>query len=426
MKITRRNILKLGGAGLLTLCSSIPNVLASTPKNRNFALRGLKGWAWTPEQYLEEIPHMKAMNLNFLMNCYLSMFDFERGLWRDKRINRWWNPLSADKKLAYEKIVRACQTHDIEFCFSMHPNVFSERFADPFVSADVDALWQHYTWMQSLGVKWFSIAMDDIGARGSDPTMQAFLVNSIYHRLRAKDGQANMIFCSSWYWGDGNDDGKSYLQTINKSLDPDIYVFWTGDSSITPKITRKAAESYKAAVGHKLFIWDNYPCNDDAPTMHLGPLTGREPDLCEVAEGYMSNSMCKQNRLNRLPLATCADYAYDPYNYDPNHSLRLAITNLSDHPWQANTLRDMVENYPSNLLLGKNQLSNPVRERLENDLRDGWSMADVEWLPGWIETLAFQLTSNFNGYYKAEYDTMMADVEWLRRKLYENRKYVRP
>lgn len=413
MKISQREILKLFAIILLLTGLLLPYSANAETKKQNFALRGIKGWAWTPEQYLEEIPHLNAMKLNFLMNCYLSMFDVEHRFWKDVRVNRWWLPLSDDKRLAYEKVVRSCQEHNINFCFSMNPNLSSERFADPYIPADVEALWQHYFWMQTLGVKWFSISLDDIGERGSDPVMQAFLVNTIYHRLRSRDKQAQMIFCPSWYWGNGKDDDRLYLLKLGKALDPEIYIFWTGDKVISPQITRRAAESYRDAVGHKLFIWDNYPCNDDAPTMHLGPVTGRDADLYEVTEGYMSNSMAKQNRLNRLPLWTCADYAYDPRHYDSDRALERAIINLSNKPWQARTLRYMVENYPSNLVLGKDQFYNPVRARLINDLRDGWSTYDVEWYPGWIEQLAFLLTSDFDTYYAAEYDTVMADSKWL-------------
>ena len=43
----------------------------------SFKIRGTKGWAWTPEQYLAEIPYLVRFKMNFLMNCYLSMFDIE-------------------------------------------------------------------------------------------------------------------------------------------------------------------------------------------------------------------------------------------------------------------------------------------------------------------------------------------------------------
>ena len=35
--------------------------------------------------------------------------------------------------------------------------------------------------------------------------------------------------------------------------------------------------------------------------------------------------MRKQNEINRIPLATCADYAYNPRAYDPSRSVGQAI-----------------------------------------------------------------------------------------------------
>ena len=40
-----------------------------------FAIRGVKGWAWSPEQYLAEIPILARYRLNFLINCYSSLWE---------------------------------------------------------------------------------------------------------------------------------------------------------------------------------------------------------------------------------------------------------------------------------------------------------------------------------------------------------------
>ena len=156
-----------------------------------FTIRGIKGWAWTPPQYLEEIPVLAKYRMNFMMNCYLSMFDDRTGK------NEWWLPLPTAKKRAYEEVVRSCQKHGIQFCFCMNPNIGSPRFvrSDP---KDLDDLWRQYAWMQSLGVKWFSVSLDDI-EQGIDAAMQATVVNEMLHRLRAKDPEAQMIFCPTFY-----------------------------------------------------------------------------------------------------------------------------------------------------------------------------------------------------------------------------------
>jgi len=243
-----------------------------------FRIRGIKGWRWTPEQYLEEIPFLAKFKMNFLMNCYLSMFAMDKAAWNSGKANLWWEPLPEAKKRAYEKIVRSCREHDVEFCFAMNPNLLSSRPLDYDRQADVDALWQHYEWMVGLGVNWFSTCLDDI-SKGIDAAGQAKVVNELFRRLRARNPKAQMIFCPTYYWGDGKGEHqRPYLNTLASQLDDDVYLFWTGEQSVG-RITRKAAESFKGIAKRRLVLWDNYPVNDDHPTMHLGPVVGRDPDL---------------------------------------------------------------------------------------------------------------------------------------------------
>ena len=253
-------------------------------KPPGFKFRGTKGWMWTPQQYLAEIPALAPFKLNFLMNCYGSMCDIEHYRWGDPQCNRWWEDLPEAKKRAYEEVVRECQRHNITFCFSMNPNIAAKRVVNDNSPGSVDALFKHYAWMQGLGVKWFNVSLDDI-TEGINASSQARVVNEILHRLRAKDPEAQMIFCPTYYWGDGTGkEQKPYLETLARELDKDVYLFWTGDA-VVGKITRKGADTFRGLCGHRMFLWDNYPVNDNNPTMHLGPVIDRDPDLCEVVDG---------------------------------------------------------------------------------------------------------------------------------------------
>ena len=209
---------------------------------------------------------------------------------------------------------------------------------------------------------WFNLSLDDIQV-GIDASGQARLVNAIFDRLRRRDSGARMIFCPTYYSGDGSGEPQAtYLATVARELDPDVYMFWTGDA-VVGSVTRRSAESYRRAAGHRLILWDNYPVNDNTPTMHLGPVIGRDADLCEVVEGYMSNSMCTQNEANRIPLLTCADYAWNPWDYDPARSIGQAILHLADTPEAQRTLADLVETYPGMLFYGAGPSFNPVWDR---------------------------------------------------------------
>ena len=329
-----------------------PEPLARDKKGPGFKLRGTKGWAWTADQYLAEIPFLERSGLNFLMNCYLSMFTDP-----EKLVNRWWEPIPGRKKRAYEMVVKACRERNITFCFAVHPQLYSERPLRYDSEKDFQNLWQHFAWMQGLGVHWFSLSYDDITVEGADKAKlaeaQARLVNRVLARLKEKDPQARMIFCSVYYWGDaGGSDDRAYLGALARILDPDVFVFWTGDGVITPKITVRAAEAYRAAVKHRIIIWDNYPVNDRSGALHLGPVAGREAGLASVAYGYMSNPLSPQNEINRIPLSTCADFAWNPWAYDPGRSIGQAIVHQAATPGQRAALKDLVELYPGNLACG--------------------------------------------------------------------------
>lgn len=394
---------------------------ARLPKDRGrpaFQLRGTKGWAWTPDQYLAEIPYLIKVRMNFLMNCYTSMFSS-----LDPFINRWWEPLPEVQKSAFEKVVRACQEKGISFCFSMHPQLFSERPMNPEGAEDFECLWQHYAWMQSLGVGWFNICFDDISVEGQDRSAlgetHAKLVNLMLRRLREKDPAARFIFCPTYYAGCGDTpESRPYLEALARILDPDVFLFWTGDGVVTPRITRSCAETYRNITRHRLVIWDNYPVNDRNLTLHLGPVMGRDADLGEVVYGYMSNPLSPQNEINRIPLFTCADYAFNPFAYDPLRSVGQAIRHLAETDGQCRALKNLVELYPGMLLHGETRTSfNPVLERFHAllDDPDGRALA-----PGFVrrvEEVYRQIVDAFPDRYQRTKETISLHLSQMKREL---------
>ncbi len=385
---------------------------ALSPKG--FTIRGTKGWNWTPEQTLAEIPYLKQFNMNFFMNCYTSMFDYPHS-------NDWWKPFSEDFKKKYEEIVKACRQNDIEFCFALNPNLFSSRHFDYNSKKDQEDLWQHYKWMAGLGVNWFSVCLDDI-SKGLDAKGQARMVNALLKRIRKINRKAQMVFCptiyASSYTVKGIDDNAAYLRTLAQELDDDVYCFWTGDYVCGP-ITEEKAREFRELIGHKLIIWDNYPVNDGSQAMHLGPLTQRDPGLGAYCEGYMANAMRTQHQFNRIPLYTAADYALDPENYNPLASIGQAILHLSQTPEQARTLADAVNIYYG-FLLSKavhNCGFNTARDNFQNLLtqRHGYTAAVA--FVNQLKQLNKNLETHFPGMYAAEIKTIDTDIRWMEEKL---------
>ncbi len=391
----------------------LPTPLGAGRTEPGFAIRGIKGWLWRPEQYLAEIPVLARYRMNFLMNCYGSMADIEHHAWGAPECNRWWEPLPLEKRAAYAEVVRACQRHGIAFCFSMNPNIGSRRLLRYDSEEDLDLLWRHYRGFQRLGVRWFDIQFDDITG-GIDPAGQARFTNALLARLRRHDPEARMLFCPVYYWGTGEEPAaRAYLEVLAEELDPSVYVFWTGDA-VVGRVTRGAAESYRRIVGHRLFLWDNYPVNDANPTIHLGPVLHRDRDLCAVVEGYLANPLASQNEANRIPLLTQADYAYNPWEYDPARSIGQAILHLSETPEQRMALRDLVELYPGMLLTGAGTGHNPVRARFAEITAQPHRRVLAEAYLAHVEGVLDRLATAFPGRFADARATLAADLDWLR------------
>lgn len=310
-----------------------------------FKIRGTKGWGWTPAQYLEEIPYLAQYHMNFLMNCYSSMFSTPPaagvpGLGR----NNWWEPIPDAKKSAYDKVFKECRDNHINFCFSLNPQLATSRPFDPNKPQDFADLWRHYAWAQSQGVQWFSLSLDDVSGVKIDGAEHAAMANKLLAKLREKDPNAQLILCPTYYAGDGTAPAqKAYLEPLAANLDPDIYLFWTGPSVVPQRISLQDAQIFKGIVKHKVILWDNYPVNDGGLALHLGPLTGRDAALPTVLDGYMSNPMFTENEINRIPLFTLADYAFNPAKYDPSESIGQAIWHNGDTRDQRQVLKDLVE-----------------------------------------------------------------------------------
>jgi hypothetical protein len=171
---------------------------------------------------------------------------------------------------------------------------------------------------------------------------------------------------------------------------------------------------FRRLGGHRMFLWDNYPVNDDRPTMHLGPVIDRDPDLGEVVDGYMSNPLCKQNEINRIPLLTCLDYAWNPEAYDPSRSVGQAILHLADTAPQRAVLKDLVEAYPGMLIYGSGSTGfNAVQEQFTRISAMPHSrLAARAYLDG-LQHLSERLQQQFPGHYQPEKQTLDNDIQSL-------------
>jgi hypothetical protein len=271
-------------------------------------------------------------------------------------------------------------------------------------------------------VKWFSVCLDDIseGEVAISAGQHADLVNKLYSVLKENDSGAQMVFCPTWYWGDGTDPAhRKYLETLAAKLNSEVYIFWTGPFVVPKNISIKEARSFHDIVKHRLILWENYPVNDNHATMHLGPVTGRDPNLAKIIDGYMVNPMGTQSHINRIPLLTCLDYSFNPDAYDPERSIGQAILQFAKTSGQKKLLATLVETYPGELIFQKDDSEaglvglNPVRERFKTLLTSGASTKDVDYYIRSLEDLCKNLAILFPDQFPDAEAAIKNDVVWM-------------
>lgn len=402
------------------LCAS-----SCLPKEQGFAIRGTKGYDWTPEQCLEEIPYLKEFGMNFFAPCYLSFFsEHDRNLSSMKELsglNKWWLPFSDQDKQDWAAVVKECLKDGIYFCFGMNPMLYSPRPLSVKSEEDYSVLLEKYKWFQSLGVKWFYLALDDLELEGQAEIAAGHFhfVNRLYDDLKQNDQDCKMIFCPTWYRGRDvdNQNRRPYLNALAELLAPDIYVFWTGENVVSTTISAADVRKYKSVVKHRIILWDNYPVNDFYNTLYLGPLTGRDADLCTELDGMMSNPM-RDSRLNRLPLSTIADYMCAPASYDGQKALRKALKRVCPNAKDRKVLASLAEIYSSNMAAGQGKTSyNAAREKflalLSEDRQSAVKLLDE------LQSDYDYLLSNHPDSYALSYEVMRKDLIWMTGRLGE-------
>ncbi|MGW1000065.1 beta-N-acetylglucosaminidase domain-containing protein [Streptomyces sp. NPDC002520] len=255
--------------------------------------------------------------------------------------DRWREPYPADKLSELRTLVERARANHVRFTFAVSPGA-SICYSDP---ADVKALTDKLKAMYDVGVRSFSIPLDDIsytrwncaadqqkfGAPGRGPAARAQvgLLNTVQHDAVAAWPGTNPLQMVPTEYGDLTD--TAYKQTLRGTLDPAVQVMWTGTDVVPREITNAQASKAAELFGRKVFVWDNYPVNDFARTagrLLLAPYDKREPGLSDHVSGIVSNPM-NQEAASKLAVFTMSDFSWNDRGYDRDRSGRQAALYLA-------------------------------------------------------------------------------------------------
>ncbi|WP_329579924.1 beta-N-acetylglucosaminidase domain-containing protein [Kitasatospora sp. NBC_01250] len=287
------------------------------------------GTPWTTAQRLDLLDFLGRTKQNFYL--YSPGDDpYRQDLWRD--------PYPAAQQHDLRTLAERAKTDHVTLGYAISP---SQNFCYSS-GKDVDALVAKLSAMRDLGFGAFQLQFDDVSYDewhcsadedefGTGPAAaakaQAKLAAAVQQRLidQHQDLAALSIVPTEFH----QQGSSPYRTALAAALPKAVQVAWSGVGVIPGKITAGQTTDTAALFGHPLVTMDNYPVNDSTPDrLFLGPYTGRDPEVAARSAMLLTAGM-QQAAASQLPLATAADYAWNPTGYRSDASWQYALRTLA-------------------------------------------------------------------------------------------------
>lgn len=231
--------------------------------------------------------------------------------------------------------------------------------------ADIKRLYQTMCLSLKGGSRMVMLAFDDHASRLGGPASQYILTdpedrrrfhgdlgrahahvsNRIYARLRRDYPGVTLLVCPAYYWlprGILREPGEDYLRTLGRALPPEVGMVWTGAGVRSPDLRRAHVKRYSALIARKPFFWNNdFNCLHSVAKYVFDPFgagyfknlpsfTGHGIMIDSSMEGRGSPGVvaygAPAKQVMRVALWQMGDYMWNPEGYEPERSLRRAIT----------------------------------------------------------------------------------------------------
>ncbi|WP_234995990.1 beta-N-acetylhexosaminidase family protein [Streptoalloteichus hindustanus] len=297
-------------------------------------VEGFYGRPWSFEDRMEHLAFSGAMKMNTYL--YAPKDDpYHRDRWRE--------PYPAEEAEKLAQLVRQAKRNHVRFTFAISPGQSVCHSGE----ADRDALRRKMRAVHDMGVRSFSVALDDITplpawscaddlarygllTEATFGQAQAELLNALQRDLAETFADTEPLEMVPVQYSEVVN--SPYKRALRELLDPRVRVMWTGVGVLPSAVTAGDARRAREVWGRKVLLWDNYPTNDfngSAGRLLLAPYDRREAGAMRELAGVLLNPM-NQAAASELPLFTAADFAWNPAGYDAAESARAAARRLAN------------------------------------------------------------------------------------------------
>ncbi|MER5641953.1 beta-N-acetylglucosaminidase domain-containing protein [Kitasatospora sp. NPDC002227] len=292
-------------------------------------LRGLAesfyGEPWSTRQRLEQVDFLGRTKQNFYL--YAPGGD-------PYRLSRWRDAYPDGQAAQLRQVGDRARANHVTLGYSIDPGQ-SLCYSS---AKDADALVAKLEQLRQLGFGAFQLQFTDVSYTewhcsvdrknfGTGPAAaakaQAALVAKVRDRFQARHPElAPLSVVPTEYQRSGD---SPYRKALTAALPKDVQIAWSGGAVFPAKITTGQVADTAAALGHPLMTLDSYPANDSAPDrLFLGAYGGRDTEVASRSAALVTAAM-SQPVASRVPLATAADFAWNPAGYRPADSWRAAL-----------------------------------------------------------------------------------------------------
>ncbi len=307
-----------------TVISTGQSATATVADFPSFRQRGIvEGFYGTPWSHQDRVDMLRFEGAHGMNVYYYAPKDdpYHR--------SRWDRPYPSREHKRLGELVSTARANFIDFCYAISPGLTMVYASEE----DFAKLTAKLSSVAELGVSCFALFLDDVPPELQHPEDLAkfqtlaeahtTLISKLYEHLKALSEANRLVVTPTTYthtWG-----SREYIRELGAGVNADVAIVWTGPDTFSSTITTTQAREWGEFLRRRPLVWDNFPVNDSQPwRLYLGPLRGRDLGLAEATRGYFANPM-NQAHASMLPLATVADYLWNPNTYDPERSLAQAV-----------------------------------------------------------------------------------------------------